>query len=333
MRRPLTSSLCLLAALGLACADPGDPVAGGPDASSTGDAAPDAASEPDASEPDASEPDAGEPDAGEPDASEPDAGALPDGGFSGSCPVPPSPVDGPFAAGPPPASANLLLTDTASQAVFRLALDGRVLATWTALPVRNLYGVSHDRRAPTGFFVSGDRRGVNDRSMFRLSDSGAVTAALPVSSGNNTNRGIVHVPGPSPDLDLVLFLATDTLTGVRVATPERWLERLMSRAGSGQWHGLHVERYACDDGATLLFWTTRAGGILELWDWQGIRSPLRAHVLPGTQDARGIARTPRGDLYVVDRQNRRVLHLAPNLDLIDSFPTPGPQPADLSYGE
>jgi hypothetical protein len=276
-------------------------------------------------------------DAGEADALSPDTGvAPPDGGFSGMCPVPPAMVDGPFAPGPPPASANLLLTDTASNAVFRLSLDGRVLDTWST-PLRAPFGVTHDKRNTDGFFVNGRASGINGGTIYRITFGGTVTSTLNYYAPNGTIWGMDYLFGSTPELDVLGFMnlntnSIPTISGARVRTGMRWFEGGLFQPPNVQWYGADFERYACDDGSTIVYWTTRGGNILELRDWS-VNAPLRSYTIPATNDARGITRTPRGDFYVVDHQNRRVLHLAPDITLIDSFRTPGREPADLSYAE
>lgn len=263
-----------------------------------------------------------------------------DGGFAGAdrtCPVPPSRVDGPFSSDPPPATANFLLTDTSSEAVFRLSLTGQVLNTWRTLPVRRPFGVTHDKRTHDGFFVNGGARSINRSDVYRMSFTGAVTATLAGGSINGQIWGMDYLFGSSPAMDLFGYETINTnsipvIMGRLVTNSTRWLEGGLFQPSNAQWRGFYVERYVCDDGVTILYWTTRDGNVLELRDW-GVGAPLRTFTVPGTTNALGLTRTPRGDFYVVDRQNRRVLHLAADLSIIDSFRTPGPAPSDISYDE
>lgn len=307
------ASLPLDAALQDAVVDGGEPT----DAEST-DLSPSA----DAQAPDAEASDAGE---AQPDATSGDGG----------CPVPASRVDGPFAAGPPPSTAHLLLTDTASNAIFRLSLDGRVLDQWPS-PAARTFGVTHDRRSPDGFWVMGAER-TNQPNLFRISFAGTITASLSAYNPNGINKGLDFILSDSPGNDLLAYPTTNSnaiqvLFGRRVFAGVRWFEGGMQEPSGAQFFGVHVERYACDDGRTLIFWTTRDGTALELREWPPTLAS-RELVIPGTNAARGVTRTPRGDFFVVDDQNNRVLHLTPDAVLIDSFATPGRSPADVSYGE
>jgi len=147
-----------------------------------------------------------------------------------------------------------------------------------------------------------------------------------------------YIVGTEPSLDLLSFINVNSngimvVTGARANDAMRWYEGgLGLSAPSAAWFGCHVERYACDDGATLVFWTTRDGTTLELQTWPFDRPP-RQLPIPGTNAARGVTRTPRGDFYIADDQNDRVIHLSPTGALIDSFAAPGTSPGDLSYGE
>ena len=261
-----------------------------------------------------------------------------DGGFVGdACPVPPALVDGPFAGGTAPATANFLLTDTASQAVFRLSIDGQVLERWS-VPVRRPFGVAHDRRNRDGFFVNGAMRSINAADLYRVSyATGAITATISAAEPNGQIWGMHYIFGSDPAHDLigyqtVNFNGINVIMGKFVTNGMRWFEGGLFQPRVARWYGFYVERYVCDNGATIIYWATRDGNTLELRSWD-VNGPLRTYTIPGTTDARGLTRTPRGDFYVVDRQNRRVLHLAPDITIIDSFPTPGPQPSDISYEE
>ncbi len=275
-------------------------------------------------------------DAGEspPDAGPEDTGPA-DTGPAG-CTYPPLMIDGPFSPGPPPASAHLLLTDTSSNTIFRVSLTGAVLQQWPS-PVARVYGVSHDRRDPTGFWIAGFPRigeaGAN-RPFRRLDFTGAVTADLAYSQFSTDGfRGTDFALGPTPADDVLVFSMNnrnniDTISGALTTDGTRWFEGgLLSTNG---WNGVHVERYACNTPDSLVYWTTRAGALV-LREWP-IDGESRTHVLP-TTDPRGVTRTPYGDFYVVDGAQRRVLHLDASGNLLGSFATPGPNPADVSYGE
>lgn len=345
-RLSLLPALLFLGCSSAAVSDAGLADAGHADAAGFADAAsfPDAAGFPDAAEPDlGAAPDATEldlgiaPDTGEADSGAPDTGPEgPDGGFIGNCPVPPAHVDGPFAAGPPPASANFLLTDSASTAVFRLSIDGTVLDQWP-VPLRTPFGVTHDKRDPTGFFVNGNIRSINAGDLYRLNFAGTITATLSYYAPNGTIWGMDYVFGSDAAHDVLGFLNINanglpTITGAFANNATRWFEGGLFEPRNAQWYGAFFERYACDDGATIIWWATRSPNILELRDFS-VNGPLRSFTLAETNDVGGLTRTPRGDFYIVDRQNRRVLHYGPDHAFIDSFGTPGPQPADISYAE
>lgn len=265
----------------------------------------------------------------------PDTGVVPDSGVvpdAGGCVAPAAMVDGPFSPNPAPPTAHLLVTDTASQAVFRLSLTGQVLESWTDLPVLDPFGVAHDRRTTSGFFVSGAMRSINRGGLYRVAITGAVTATIAQGDPSGRNWGMMHLLGSTPARDVLAHETVGIGGPVLMGLFGNGVRAFEGSMPSGQWYGFHAERYACDDAATLVYWTTRDGNVVELRDWT-TTAPLRRFVIVSSTDIRGITRTPRGDFYLVDRQNARLLHLTRNFVLIDSIPTPGSQPADVSYAE
>jgi hypothetical protein len=163
--------------------------------------------------------------------------------------------------------------------------------------------------------------------------SATITVGIGASRGFD---GLDHIVTSTPSQDQLSLSwdnsnGIDVIGGVFLRNGQRSFEGLVTRNES--WWGVHVERYACDDPGrgAYVFWSVRNGSVLELRQWSPILS-LRAHTLP-TTGARGVTRSSRGHFYVVDAPNRRILHLAPDGSLVDSFPTPGRDPADLSYGE
>lgn len=260
----------------------------------------------------------------------------PDAGPAG-CTFPPLSVDGPFPPGPPPASAHLLVTDTSSNTIFRVSLTGSVLQQWPS-PVARVYGVAHDRRTPDGFWIAGypivGNVGAN-RPFRRLSFAGVVTADLVYREFSTDGfHGTDFALGPTPADDVLVFAMNnrnnvDTISGALTRDGARWFEGGRLDPAT-RWYGVHVERYACADGNSLVYWTTRASALV-LRDWP-VDGELRTYPLP-TTTPRGVARTPYGDFYVVDGGQRRVLHLDASGQLLGSFATPGPNPGDVSYGE
>lgn len=267
----------------------------------------------------------------------PDAAVPPPDAGPAGCTFPPVAVDGPFPPGPPPASAHLLLTDTSSNTIFRVSLTGSVLQQWPS-PVARVYGVAHDRRTPDGFWIAGypivGNVGAN-RPFRRLSFAGVVTADLAYASFSTDGfHGTDFALGPTPADDVLVFAMNnrnnvDTISGALTRDGARWFEGGRLDPAT-RWYGVHVERYACADGNSLVYWTTRASALV-LREWP-VAAELRTYPLP-TTTPRGVARTPYGDFYVVDGGQRRVLHLDASGVLLGSFATPGPNPGDVSYGE
>lgn len=273
-----------------------------------------------------------------------DAGLVDDAGFADAaagadagCAYPALMIDGPFPAGPPPGSAHLLLTDTSSNAIFRVDLSGLVQNQWRA-PVARVYGVAHDKRTTDGFWVGGyplvGVPGAN-RPFRRLSFAGAVTATLSYAFFSQDGfHGLDFVLGSDPSLDVLVFTMQnrniiDTVSGARTTDGARAFEGGALESTS-RWYGMQVERYGCDDANSLAFWSTHQS-TLVLRDWP-TGTELRTYNLP-TLDARGVTRTPYGDFFVVDGAQRRVLHLDPMGNLLGAFGAPGPNPSDVSYGE
>lgn len=269
-----------------------------------------------------------------------DAGVAPDVGVPGadaSCTYPALSIDGPFPAGPPPASAHLLVTDTSSNSIFQVDLSGALQDQWRS-PVARVYGVAHDKRTTDGFWVVGypivGVPGAN-RPFRRLSFGGAVTATLTYSFFSQDGfHGLDFALGSDPSRDVLVFTMQnrniiDTVAGAQAIDGVRAFEG-GGLENTSRWYGLQVERYGCDDANSLVFWTTHNSSLV-LREWQ-TGAVLRTYALPST-DARGLARTPYGDFYVVDGAQRRVLHLDPQGNFLGAFATPGPSPADVSYGE
>lgn len=269
-----------------------------------------------------------------------DAGVASDSGVAGAdagCSYPPLAIDGPFRAGPPPASAHLLLTDTSSNAIFRVDLSGALQTQWRS-PVARVYGVAHDLRTTDGFWVAGypivGIPGAN-RPFRRLSFAGAVTATLTYSFFSQDGfHGLDFALGSDASRDVLVFTMQnrniiDTVSGAQTTDGSRAFEG-GGLESSSRWFGMQVERYGCDDANSLVFWTTQTSSLV-LREWS-TGTVLRTYALPST-DARGLTRTPYGDFYVVDGAQRRVLHLDAQGALLGAFGTPGPTPADLSYGE
>jgi hypothetical protein len=230
--------------------------------------------------------------------------------------------------GPGGPRPKLLVSDPADNRVDLVTTTGTILASYTS-PAGNVAGVAFDRRSRDGFWVIGSD---STDAIYKVPWSGAASA-LTVKAAQpllGNNRGLDYFVGETPAQDLLVVVHTN---------PNGWEEALgLSTQGSLASTGNFIYQSQYQTGfwgvsfldstaGRLHGWYTRGGNAVEEWDL-----PLfKGRTELGVAGARGVARTPAGEFWVVDVTTNRVEHLSTTGAKLDGFTAPGKSAAGLSY--
>ncbi len=162
--------------------------------------------------------------------------------------------------------------------MFRLSIDGQVLERWS-VPVWRPFGVAHDRRNRDGFFVNGAMQSINAADLIRC------------RMRRGDHRDDLRRRAQRPDLGHALHLRlrsahdligyqTVNFNGINVIMGKfpvtngmRWFEGGLFQPRVARWYGFYVERYVCDNGATIIYWSLHDANTLELRSWD-VNGPL-----------------------------------------------------------
>lgn len=220
--------------------------------------------------------------------------------------------------------ASVLLTDSGTDTIYRLGLDGSVLNSW-ASPVSGLQGVALDRRERDGFWVAGTGA---LGTFYKVDFSGAVVDTMVGQTTVRDIRGLDYVMDDGGDLIAAMGVnvnSIDVLWGFREDTGQRWIESGHYDGGflNGLW-GVHV--IAMPLGFDR--WVTRQ--TTDTLD-QFVNETHTAVLSIAPTEARGMAELPDGSFLVVDQATARVVHLAADGSTLGAFATPGNRPSGISY--
>jgi hypothetical protein len=225
---------------------------------------------------------------------------------------------------------HLLLTDHSENRIYKLSLDGVVIATFQA-PVAGVMGVAHDLRNPGSFWVCNN----SQPALFHRLDltTGAVVQTLN-STGwgfkQNDIRGLSFFRAEDSVDDMLVVNgintnSIDVTNGVKTAD-----------GGGGFQSSFHKGAFLAG------FWgvAQQGEGNSDRWvtnyDFDTVENWSSATYISGFSisltEPRGIAIDDQGYFWVVDAGTKKVNRFSPAGEADTSWSTPGSDPRGISFG-